>query len=148
MTRVSVLSDTHDRLPLALVAALADGADEIWHLGDVCEPSALTPLEALGVPLRVVRGNCDWNAQWPKELRFELHGWRVLLTHIPPLRPPAATDLVLHGHTHVPRHERIAGVVFLNPGPIMRPGRGAAPGWARLTLAPGTYLWEPQDARP
>ena len=38
--RIAVISDTHDRFPLTLPARLK-GADEIWHLGDVCEPAVL-----------------------------------------------------------------------------------------------------------
>jgi predicted phosphodiesterase len=42
--RIFVLADTHNRLPENL-EALAEGADEIWHLGDVCSPSLLLRLE-------------------------------------------------------------------------------------------------------
>ena len=53
--RIAVISDTHDRLPGHVSAAIAD-ADEIWHLGDVCMPSIIDTLKILGRPLRVVRG--------------------------------------------------------------------------------------------
>ena len=45
MTRIAVISDTHDFVPPGLPARLA-AADEIWHLGDVCEPETLAVFEA------------------------------------------------------------------------------------------------------
>ena len=44
--RIFVLADTHNHLP-ANIEALADGADEIWHLGDVCDESVLEEFERL-----------------------------------------------------------------------------------------------------
>jgi predicted phosphodiesterase len=42
------------------------------------------------------------------------------LQHIPPDHLPDDVDLVLHGHTHVPRNERRGSVLFLNPGCVTR----------------------------
>ena len=38
--RILVLADTHNHLP-AKLDELANGVDEIWHLGDVCAPAIL-----------------------------------------------------------------------------------------------------------
>ena len=59
--RIAVFADTHDRYPPDLPGLLAD-ADELWHLGDVCDPATLVEFEQLGPPLTVVRGNNDWLA--------------------------------------------------------------------------------------
>jgi putative phosphoesterase len=142
--RVAVLADTHDRLPPHLPARLAE-ADEIWHLGDVCKPSILDTLSALGPPLRVVRGNCDECLDWPLALDFTLEGFRLHLTHIPPRVAPPGVDLLFHGHTHVPRFERVGHALFLNPGCITRPNRGAPASWAWLELQRGAAVdWKPQ----
>lgn len=133
---IAVLADTHDRLPEHVCAAIAS-ADEIWHLGDVCEPALLDRLRALERPLRVVRGNCDSCLDWPETLQFELSACRIFLTHIPPRTPPPKVDLLLHGHTHVPRCERIGSTTFLNPGCITRPNRGAPASYGWLTLQRG-----------
>jgi putative phosphoesterase len=140
---IAVLSDTHDRCPPALPARLV-GADEIWHLGDVCEPPTLWEFEHLGPPLRVVRGNCDEFRGWPLKLDLDRRGVCFHLTHIPPERAPPGAAVVLHGHTHVPRDETDAnGVRWLNPGCITRPNRGSPPGFAWLTVAAdGTIRWE------
>ncbi len=135
--RIAVLSDTHDRYPADLPARLA-AADEIWHLGDVCEPEVLVEFEQLGKPLHVVLGNNEAHNLWPLELTLERVGWRFFLTHIPPRRAPRGAHFVLHGHTHVPRDETDAvGVRWLNPGCVSRPNRGAPASFAWLTLAAG-----------
>jgi len=139
--RIAVLTDTHDRWPAGLAGRLR-GADEIWHLGDVCAPSTLAEIGQLGIPLHVVLGNCDCNPAWPGELRLERAGMRFLLVHVPPARTPPEADVVLHGHTHVPRDETDPlGVRWLNPGCISHPRGGVPPGFAWLELTPGRLDW-------
>ena len=135
--RIAVIADTHDRYPPGLPARLA-GADEIWHLGDVCEAETLAEFEALGKPLHVVLGNNEWHNLWPLERRLERAGVKCFLVHIPPPRAPAGVHVLLHGHTHVPRDETDArGVRWLNPGCITRPNRGARASFGWLTLTKG-----------
>ena len=139
--RILVLADTHDHSP-GNIEALAEGADEIWHLGDVCSPAILETLEQIGPPVTVVRGNCDSNVEWPLIVDLKRNGVRFRLVHIPPDRTPENIDVVLHGHTHVPRHERREGVLFLNPGCVTRPNRGAAASVASLEIArDGKLSW-------
>jgi len=138
--RIAVIADTHDRYPPNLPARLR-GADEIWHLGDVCEPEILMNFEALGKPLFVVLGNNETHDLWPLQLQLERAGQKFFLTHIPPGRVPPGTQVVLHGHTHVPRDETDpSGVRWLNPGCITRPNRGARASFAWLLLEPGRPL--------
>jgi putative phosphoesterase len=140
--RIAVIADTHDKLPFTLVERIS-AADEVWHLGDVCGEWILDELRAGGKPLKVVRGNCDSVTDWPVTLDLNRAGLRIRLVHIPPSDPPPAVDLVLHGHTHFPRHERIGSTVFLNPGCITRPNQGAPRSFAWLILyANGEYRWE------
>jgi hypothetical protein len=140
--KIAVLADTHDRAPTGLWAALA-GAHEIWHLGDITTPAIIETLRTLCPKVRVVRGNCDPLDSWPETLTFTLAGHRIHLEHIPPARPPAGIDLLLHGHTHVPRDEIVHGTRYLNPGCITRPNRGAPASFAWLTLERATPVtWE------
>lgn len=140
--RIAVIADTHDRFPATLPSRLK-GADEIWHLGDVCAPEMLVEFEQLGPPLRVVMGNCD-DFPWPLTLDLTREGVACHLIHVPPHRAPAGTRLVLHGHTHVPRDETDPlGVRWLNPGCITRPNRGAPASFAWLTVERGREpRWE------
>lgn len=137
--RIAVIADTHDRVPAHVQAAIR-APDEIWHLGDVCSPLVLNRLRELGPPVKVVRGNCDDCTDWPEILDFEIEGFRIRLTHIPPRKPPSGIDLLLHGHTHVPRNELIGPIRFLNPGCITRPNRGAPASYAWLQLNRGEPL--------
>jgi putative phosphoesterase len=141
MLRIFVLADTHNKLP-PVVVELAYEADEIWHLGDVCEPTITNDLEAIGPPLTVVRGNCDWNSDWPLVIDLTRESLKFRLQHIPPDVPPDDVDVVLHGHTHVPRNERRKGVLFLNPGCVTRPNRGSPRSVAWLEIVGGKINWQ------
>ena len=135
--RIAVIADTHDRYPPRLPRRL-QAADEIWHLGDVCAPETLAAFVQLGRPLSVVLGNNEAHDLWPLELQLERAGWKFFLTHIPPGRVPPDIQVVLHGHTHMPRDETDErGVRWLNPGCISRPNRGAPASFAWLTVEPG-----------
>ena len=83
-------------------------------------------LQAIGPRVIVVRGNCDSNFEWPLVVDLVRDGLKFRLQHVPPDRPPDDVDVLLHGHTHVPRNERRGRVLFLNPGCVTRPNRGCA----------------------
>lgn len=140
--RIAVFSDTHDRFPSDLPGLLA-GADELWHLGDVCEPEVLVEFELLGRPLTVVLGNNDVHPAWPLTRRLVRNGRVFHLEHIAPRRAPAGAEFVLSGHTHVPADRTDAcGVRWLNPGCITRP-RAEVRSFAWLKIAPGGAVeWE------
>ncbi len=140
--RVFVLADTHDHLPPKL-EELAAGVNEIWHLGDVCAPSLLEQVRKVGPPVTIVRGNCDSEAAWPLVVDLERNSVRFRLVHIPPSQTPENVDVLLHGHTHVPRDERREGVRFLNPGCVTRPNRGAPASAAYLEISvDGKLEWK------
>lgn len=137
MHRIAIITDTHDHLPPDLPERLA-AADEIWHLGDVCEPEVLAGIQALGKPLQVILGNNEEHALWPLTLLLEREGTRCFLVHIPPRHAPPGVQLLLHGHTHVPRDETDPdGVRWLNPGAISHPRQGSVAGIGWLTLKRG-----------
>jgi putative phosphoesterase len=145
--RVFVLSDTHDRLP-GNILVVAKHANEIWHLGDVCAERIVDELRAIGPAVTVVRGNCDGSNDWPLVVDLVRGGLKFRLQHIPPGRPPEDVDVLLHGHTHVPRNEKQQGVLFLNPGCVTRPNRGAVPSVAWLEISPdGKLAWKLHSLR-
>jgi len=141
MTKVFVLADTHNKLPQNVVE-LARGADEIWHLGDVCAESILDELRAIGPRITLVRGNCDSNYEWPLVVDLLRGGLKFRLQHVPPDRPPEDVDVVLHGHTHVPRNEKRRRVLFLNPGCVTRPNRGSPASVAWLEISDRKTKWK------
>ena len=133
--KILVIADTHNKLP-PIIGELARSANEVWHLGDVCDAWIVDELRTLGPPLTLVRGNCDSNFQWPLVCDLTRSGVRLRLQHISPSprQPPVDCDVLLHGHTHVPRDETIGGVRFLNPGCVTRPNRRAPPSVAWLEI--------------
>ena len=139
--RIFVLADTHNRLP-ETVREIATDADEIWHLGDVCTETILDELRAIGSRLTVVRGNCDSNFEWPLVVDLVRDGLKLRLQHIPPSHLPDDVDVVLHGHTHVPRNETRGNVLFLNPGCVTRANQGAPPSVAWLEIADRKINWK------
>ncbi|MEY2544988.1 MAG: uncharacterized protein QOG48_105 [Verrucomicrobiota bacterium] len=138
--RIFVLADTHNKLP-QLIVDLARDADEIWHLGDVCAERILDELRAIGPKVTLVRGNCDSNYEWPLVVDLARGGLKFRLVHIPPETLPDDVDVSLHGHTHVPRNEKRGNVLFLNPGCVTRPNRGAPASAAWLKIDNGKVDW-------
>ncbi|MEA2488899.1 MAG: uncharacterized protein QOH21_691 [Acidobacteriota bacterium] len=123
MTRIGIISDTHGQVHPA-IASLFAGVDRILHAGDIGGAHVLAALNAIA-PVTSVDGNND-DATGEEIERLEIDGLRVLLTHILPRphkpdarvvdslrRKPA--DLVLFGHSHLPHHERVGGVLYFNP---------------------------------
>src|SRR5438132_10318497 len=139
--RVFVLADTQNCLA-EKAKEIAKGADEIWDLGDVCAESVLDELRAIGPRVAVVRGNCDSNFEWPLVVNLVRGGLKLRLQHIPPDQPPDDVDVLLHGHTHVPRNERRGRVLFLNPGCVTRPNRGSPPSVAWLEIVSEKINWK------
>jgi putative phosphoesterase len=125
-TLVGLIADTHGLLRPEAVAALA-GCAHIVHAGDIGSRSGdaagvLDALERLA-PLTVVRGNNDrasWAATLPYTADLAFDGVRIHVLHIlgEIAIDPAASGVhvVVSGHSHQPRVETRAGVLFVNPG--------------------------------
>ena len=122
-----------------LVGAPAGGSNDIFARAISQRLS-----EALGPPVIVVQGNNDFAQFWPLEVSLKRNGLSFRLIHIP---PPVAkfgrSDILLHGHTHVPRDEIIQGMRVLNPGTVSKPNHGVPPSYAWLTISPERKIgWE------
>ena len=134
MTRIGLLSDTHSHLDPAVFTHFAD-CDEIWHAGDVGNPDVARQLAEFR-PLRIVSGNIDPGHEFPADLRFDLEGFSVWITHIggtPPRYNPAVRpllqvntpDIFVCGHSHIlkiVRDPKLANMLFLNPGAAGKTG--------------------------
>jgi uncharacterized protein len=121
MARIGVISDTHGLLRPEAMAALA-GVDHILHAGDIGSADVLVQLATLA-PVTAVRGNNDreqWAARIPETEVFTVGSHSIYLLHdIAELDlDPTAAGLaaVVTGHSHKPKVERRAGVLFVNPG--------------------------------
>ena len=126
--RLGVISDTHGLLRPEVFDAFAE-VDHILHAGDVGSMEILAELEVLA-PVTAVYGNTDGfllKTRLPKVARLELDGVDIVVTHgdqfgrgVPAEEFQAAypeADILIHGHTHLPKLELVDVVVTLmNPG--------------------------------
>ena len=140
--RIAVIADTHGTFPPVLIEELR-AADEIWHLGDFCDLATLNILQKIGPEYHAVLGNNDYGLDLPLRLRLQRGGKCFTLLHIPPSRIPTDTDYFLHGHTHVPRDEKVGSVRVLNPGTAGKADKGAPAFWAWMDVdeATGDVTW-------
>ncbi len=130
MKRIGLISDTHSHLE-ASVLTYFEEMDEIWHAGDIGDLKVMDRLAEIA-DIRAVYGNIDDHlarATYPKDLRFELDGLDVFMTHIGgyPKRynkrvheilrtnPP---DLYICGHSHILKvmRDEDLGLIHINPG--------------------------------
>jgi uncharacterized protein len=118
---IGVISDTHGLLRPEALAALR-GSEHIIHGGDVGAPEILETLASIA-PLTAIRGNVD-KAGWAQTLTetevLEIGGISIYVLHDLgrlDLKPGAAGfQVVVSGHSHVPKQEMRNGVLYFNPG--------------------------------
>lgn len=144
--RVGLISDTHGYLGLEVFRALA-GVERVIHAGDVEDADHLRDLEAIA-PVTAVSGNVDGHAVRavvPEEAEVVVAGIRLALIHGHQVHPdyrlllarfPDA-KVIVHGHTHVPRCDRVGDVLMVNPGAAGRAQKGYPPSVAILEVSDG-----------
>jgi len=130
MIRIGLLSDSHGYLDNDLLSALSE-VDEIWHAGDIGNPSISDNFSSLK-KYRAVYGNIDGHElrlMHPKDLRFELEGIKVFMTHIGgypgrynqrirEILVQEKPDLYICGHSHILKvmPDKNLGLLHINPG--------------------------------
>src|SRR4051812_38119126 len=116
--RIGLVSDTHNLLRPEVLDYLR-GSDHIVHGGDICSEPVLIALRDLA-PLTVVRGNNDrgaWAEGLPHHTTVHFGGVAVHVVHdLKELELPAGVRVVVTGHSHKPKVEERAGVLYVNPG--------------------------------
>ena len=141
-------------------------ADRLLLLGDVLYhgprndlPEEYAPKQVIAMlnerknVLCCVRGNCDTEVdqmvlEFPilsdfsvipvgKRLLYATHGHHNGETNPPPL---CEGDLLLCGHTHVPKCADHGSFIYLNPGSVSIPKEGSCHSY--MTLEDGTFLWK------
>jgi putative phosphoesterase len=119
--RIGLISDTHGLLRPQARAFLV-GCDYIVHGGDIGRADILDELGAIA-PLLAVRGNndtADWAAHLPETELVRMGSVFVYVIHdLAQLDiDPAAAGVraIISGHSHQPRLQERAGVLYVNPG--------------------------------
>ncbi len=141
-----IFSDSHKNFAPMQKAIEAEGdISHIIHAGDV--HSDVEDLEILypRLPIAAVKGNNDWFVRdVPEDRVFELGGVRIFLTHghnygvkysfekILWKAKEVSAKITIFGHTHIPVHKEVDGVVLFNPG-------AATKGYGILEVSDGEF---------
>lgn len=153
MKKIAILSDTHgywdDRLEKHL-----EGADEIWHAGDIGSEDVLKKLQAIA-PVRSVWGNVDshdFHKLMPEIQRFSIEGASVIIKHIggyPGKYDPSVRDILLKerpslfvsGHSHILKvmYDKRNGILHINPGAAGKQGWQKVRTIIRVTVHEGRF---------
>lgn len=143
--RVGLISDTHGQLRPEVFERLS-GVDRILHAGDVGSPDILTDLAELA-PVDAVWGNTDgWALRdvASASIELELHGWGFAVAHGHLVADPDGllavfpdATVIVHGHTHVPRRDRVGDRWLVNPGSAGPGGEGWEPSVAIAEIEAG-----------
>lgn len=147
----------------------AEKADKLLLLGDILYhgprndlPRDYAPKKVIDLlnPLKneilAVRGNCDTEVDqmvldFPiladyaiislgKRAVYATHGHNFNESNLPPL---AEGDVLLHGHTHVPKCTEYENYVYMNPGSVSIPKEDSHHGY--MILEDGQFLWKDFD---
>lgn len=144
-------------------------ADRLLLLGDILYHGPRNDLPEEYAPKKViallndikneilcVRGNCDTEVDqmvldFPilgeyavipvgERLLYATHGHNFNENHLPPLMNG---DILLHGHTHVPKCVEHDEYIYMNPGSVSIPKENSHHGY--MTLCDGEFLWKDFD---
>ena len=126
--RILVISDTH-RHNLDLIEDIIElqKPDRILHLGDNVDDGEYLS-EKSGIETIIVRGNGDYDSDYPFDKLIDLGGKRIFMTHghrysvgdgfmsLYYKGLEVEADVVVYGHTHVPVNVREKDIIIMNPG--------------------------------
>ena len=130
--KILLVSDTHGRNYHLEEVLELEKPDFLCHMGDV-EGSEDYIRMIADCPLAMVAGNNDFWTDLNPEVTFELHGFRILMTHghyyyahsgneqLKAAGRRAGADIVLFGHTHRPTLEFDKDIIVANPGSLTYP---------------------------
>lgn len=144
-------------------------ADKLILLGDVLYhgprndlPDEYAPKDVIEIlngmknEILCVRGNCDTEVdqmvlRFPvladyavlalgEKMIYMTHGHIYNENNLPPI---SDGDILLHGHTHVPKCTEHEKYIYMNPGSVSIPKENSHHGY--MTLRDGTFLWKGFD---
>ena len=118
---IGIISDTHGLLRPEALRFLAH-VDHIIHGGDIGDPGIIPTLRRIA-PVTAIRGNVDtgeWATEFAENKSVRLAGRLFYVLHdLNTLQVnPAAEgiDVIVSGHSHVPKIATVEGALYLNPG--------------------------------
>ena len=130
--KILLVSDTHGRDERLEEVLELEKPDFLCHMGDL-EGSEDHIRVITKCPLAMVSGNNDFWTDLNPEVTFELHGFRIFMTHghyyyahsgneqLKSAGRRNGADIVLFGHTHRPTLECDKDIIVANPGSLTFP---------------------------
>ena len=153
--KLLVFSDSHGRTVNLYSAIENEIPDGVIHLGDYTDDVQELRRDYPCLPIYAVRGNNDFDAEFPSFMVMTLGGVKTYLTHghrervygmsagqLPARAKENGCILAMFGHTHRLFLEQINGVMVFNPGSISLP-RGGRKSYGRLFIEPDGFTIEP-----
>jgi putative phosphoesterase len=128
--KLVVFSDSHGRPSPMIETAEREQPDMILFLGDGEADISRLRWALPQIPVVSVPGNCDYRVEEPLERLIEVEGKKIFLCHGHTRRVKQGlgaliaeghrqdADLVLYGHTHLPKTDHDGNMTILNPGTI------------------------------
>lgn len=170
--RLMIASDIHGSLYYCqklIEAYEREHADRMLLLGDILYHGPRNDLPKEYAPKKViellnnmkqdllcVRGNCDTEVDqmvldFPilaeyaivdagEKMIFATHGHNFNEKNLPPLR---TGDILLNGHTHVPKCTEHEDYIYMNPGSVSIPKEDSHHGY--MIFQDGEFLWKDLD---
>ena len=151
--KIGIISDTHGWLN-PRVFHIFDGVQQIFHAGDAGADRVLDDLETIA-PVTAVTGNVDGTPTPRRPLQWTgtIAGLSVAMTHGHLLDPgdynasavamfgAVNPRIIIHGHSHIAKHETLGDIAIINPGAACRPRFRDVPSVAILEIEPsGTFV--------
>lgn len=134
--KIVVFSDSHRDVDTMEKVAEVCRPDMIMHLGDHADDGIELDQRLVNIPVVVVKGNCDLWTAVSDEKFLDLEGIKILMTHgdkygvrngysvILNEGRKREADIILCGHTHIPRLINKKDICLMNPGAVGRFARG------------------------
>ena len=133
MKRILIFSDTHNSINpcIRLLTDMKD-VDAVIHAGDCASDAEDLHYAFPDIPIYYVRGNNDLLSGAPDRLTVTIGGKKILIVHghiervkydlslstLTEKGEKANADLVVFGHTHMPRTEYRGKMIIINPGSV------------------------------
>lgn len=126
--RILVISDTHGINKEIIETILKDKkADMMIHLGDYVKDGEKIS-KILGLPSVIVKGNGDYDSDYPEDRLVDIEDKKIFLTHghkyniksnidnIYYKAMELGADIALFGHSHIALNIKEGDIIIMNPG--------------------------------
>ena len=126
--KIAVFSDSHGAIRKMQQACRALAPDMAVHLGDFERDASWLTVAVPALPVKALRGNCDFASGAPESDTLFVDGLKIFLCHghlyrvkqglenLTMAAGVAGADIVMFGHTHQPLVTTKSGVTLINPG--------------------------------